>query len=341
MLYFANDYQLGAHPKILQALVDTNLEAMAGYGSDRYASIAEDRIRKACKLPQAKVKFCVGGTQTNALVIDLMIPRHRGVLAAEVGHVSTYEAGAIEYTGHEVLTLPHMEGKISAESVEAYMQDFLAHPNHEHMQAPGLVYISQPTEYGTVYSKEELRSLYEACKRHGLYLYIDGARLSYALVSEENDLSLPDMAALCDVFYIGGTKCGTICGEAIVFTSGQLPEYFLARQKQHGALLAKGRLNSVQFATLFEDELYLDIARNAILAAKKLKSILISKGYRLYADSPTNQIFVIMSSKRIEELSREVSFSVLDKYDDAHSIVRFCTSWATTMQEVEELEKFL
>lgn len=341
MLYFENDYSEGAHPKILQRLMDTNMEHLSGYGSDRYTTLAKDKIRKLCNCPEAEIYFLVGGTQTNQTVIDSVLRSFEGVIAAETGHVSVHESGAIEFTGHKVLTLPQHDGKLCARELEAYMETFLGDDSHEHMVFPGMVYISHPTEYGTLYTKDELKELSQVCRHFKLPLYIDGARLITGLACPENELSLPDIADLCDVFYIGGTKAGTLCGEAVVFTKNNTPAHFLTQIKQHGALLAKGRLCGVQFDALFTDELYKETGRNAIETAALLREGLRKKGYTFYNSSPTNQLFLVMENSRLEELKNHVVYSFWEKADDTHTVIRFATSWATSREDVEKLLSLL
>lgn len=341
MLYFENDYSEGAHPKILQRLMDTNMEHLSGYGSDRYTTLAKDKIRKLCNCPEAEIYFLVGGTQTNQTVIDSVLRSFEGVIAAETGHVSVHEAGAIEFTGHKVLTLPQHDGKLCARELEAYMETFLGDDSHEHMVFPGMVYISHPTEYGTLYTKDELKELSQVCRHFKLPLYIDGARLITGLACPENELSLPDIADLCDVFYIGGTKAGTLCGEAVVFTKNNTPAHFLTQIKQHGALLAKGRLCGVQFDALFTDELYKETGRNAIETAALLREGLRKKGYTFYNSSPTNQLFLVMENSRLEELKNHVVYNFWEKADDTHTVIRFATSWATAREDVEKLLSLL
>ena len=341
MLYFENDYSEGAHPKILQRLMDTNMEHLSGYGSDRYTTLAKDKIRKLCNCPEVEIYFLVGGTQTNQTVIDSVLRSFEGVIAAETGHVSVHEAGAIEFTGHKVLTLPQHDGKLCARELEAYMETFLGDDSHEHMVFPGMVYISHPTEYGTLYTKDELKELSQVCRHFKLPLYIDGARLITGLACPENELSLPDIADLCDVFYIGGTKAGTLCGEAVVFTKNNTPAHFLTQIKQHGALLAKGRLCGVQFDALFTDELYKETGRNAIETAALLREGLRKKGYTFYNSSPTNQLFLVMENSRLEELKNHVVYSFWEKADDTHTVIRFATSWATAREDVEKLLSLL
>lgn len=341
MLFFVNDYCEGAHPAILQKLLKTNMEKLSGYGTDKYCDSAKEKIRKACGCPDADVFFLVGGTQTNATIIGSVLNRYEGVLAAQTGHVSCHEAGAIEYTGHKVLTLPAENGKIKAESITDYVETFYGDESHDHMVFPGMVYISFPTEYGTLYSKKELQEIYEVCKKRNLPLFVDGARLGYGLASSENDVTLEELAQLCDVFYIGGTKVGALCGEAVVFTNRRAPKYFVTQIKQHGALLAKGRLLGIQFDTLFTNDLYFKISEHAIHMAEKLKQLFAEKGYRFNLDSPTNQQFIILENEKLQELSGKVDFSVWEKQDDEHTVVRFATSWSTQEADIEYLSTLL
>ena len=296
MLYFENDYCEGAHPAILQKLTETNFEKVPGYGTDPYCASAREKIRAACACPDADVTFISGGTQTNAIVIASMLQRWQGVLAAATGHVAAHEAGAIEYTGHKVISLPAHEGKVSAADVRDWCATFYADANHDHMVFPGMVYISHPSEYGTLYTKQELEDLHTVCQEYRMPLFLDGARLGYGLMAEGTDVTLADIARLTDVFYIGGTKVGALCGEAVVFPHGA-PAHFMTMVKQQGALLAKGRLLGIQFDVLFTDDLYTKISKNAIDTANALKKGLAAKGYRFFMDSPTNQVFV-MSGKR-------------------------------------------
>ena len=340
-LSFASDYQEGAHPAILQRLCETNLLKSAGYGMDPFCESARDKIRDACACPEAAVYFLVGGTQTNAVFLDAALRPWQGVLAADTGHISTHEAGAIEYGGHKVLTLPHTLGKITAQQVRNSCRDYRNDVNHEHMVMPGMVYISQPTEYGTLYSLSELQAIHAVCRDFGIPLYADGARLAYALSCGENDVSLPDLARLCDAFYIGGTKCGALFGEALVIPNPNLLDHFFTVMKQHGALLAKGRLLGIQFDTLFTDGLYMEIGKPAIHAAEELRSAFARKGYRTAFQTPTNQIFIILENEQMQPLAEYVDFSFWEKQDETHSVVRFATSWATEMDEVRRLETFL
>ena len=341
MLSFTCDYAEGAHPLILKALADSNMEQLPGYGEDVYCRRAKDKIRKACGCPQASVYFLVGGTQTNATVIASMLRNYEGVVSAGTGHINVHEAGAVEYTGHKVLPLPQHQGRIDARELEVYLDSFFADANHEHMVFPGMVYISFPTEYGTIYSRAELTAIHGICQRFGIPLFIDGARLGYGLASEQSDLDLPALASLCDVFYIGGTKVGAFCGEAVVFPKGDAPQHFMTTVKQHGALLAKGRLLGVQFDTLFTDGLYMDISRHAIRMAGRLKEILHAKDIPFYLESPTNQQFVILPNSEVERLRPLVGFDFWEAYDESHTVVRFATSWATPEANLDRLAEIL
>lgn len=340
-LYFASDYQEGAHEKILDRLVRTNREHTVGYGTDEYSNSAREKIRTACECPEAEIYFLIGGTQTNATAIDGMLQSYEGVIAADTGHISLHEAGAIEFGGHKVIELPAENGKLKAETVKKYLEVFHGDGTKDHMVWPGMVYISQPTEYGTIYSKEELTALRAVCDEYGIRLYADGARLAYALECPENDVALPDMARLCDAFYIGGTKCGALFGEALVFTRPGVVKHFFTSVKQHGALLAKGRINGLQFDTLFTDGLYSEIGRHAIDKAAYLKAELTKKGYSFFIDSPTNQIFIIIGDDKLPALSEKVEYSYWERYDPTRSVIRFATSWATEDADIEELLKLV
>ena len=338
---FKCDYMEGVHPRILERLVETNLEQTAGYGNDPYCVSAKKKILEACQCPDGEVHFLVGGTQTNATVIAALLHMYDGVLAAETGHVNVHEAGAIEYTGHKVLTLPQKDGKISAESVENYLKWFYADENHEHMVQPGMVYLTHPTEYGTLYTAEELKAIHGICQRYAIPLYVDGARLGYALAARKTDVTLPVLAQNCDIFYIGGTKVGAFCGEAVVIPKKGLIPKFFTTIKQHGALLAKGRLIGIQFDTLFTDGLYQEISAHAIRMAEKLKKALMEKGYTMYLDSPTNQQFVLLDNKKKKELLEQVDFDFFENYDSEHTVMRFVTSWATREEDVDRLIEIL
>ena len=296
---------------------------------------------QACKCPEGDIYFLVGGTQTNQTVIDSVLQSYEGVIAAETGHVASHEAGAIEASGHKVLTLPQLEGKIQPKDVADYLNQFYSDGNHEHMVFPGMVYISHPTEYGTLYTRGELAELSDICRQYHIPLYLDGARLGYGLAVEDTDVTMEDIAEYCDIFYIGGTKVGAFCGEAVVFPKNNAPKHFMTTVKQHGALLAKGRVLGVQFDTLFTDNLYFEISKNAIKTADTLKQALKEKGYTFYIDSPTNQIFLVLEDERLKELEQKVAVSFWEKADDNHTIIRLATSWATKEEEIKALIEIL
>ncbi|HEO8223098.1 TPA: aminotransferase class V-fold PLP-dependent enzyme [Streptococcus agalactiae] len=331
----------GAHPELLNALIETNDQGLSGYGTDSYCQQAADKIREVCSCPQAEVEFLVGGTQTNQVVISSMLASYEGVIAAETGHVSSHEAGAIEFSGHKVLTLPSHNGKLLASEVATYIETFYADGNYQHMVFPGMVYISHPTEYGTLYSKAELEELSKICKHYQIPLFIDGARLGYGLAAKDTDVDFPTIAALSDVFYIGGTKMGALAGEAVVFTKKNRPKQFTTIVKQHGALLAKGRLLGLAFDRFFTDDLYLKIGKHAIDLAEELKIILEEKGYSFYLKSPTNQQFVIVENTKLTDLAKNVAYSFWEKYDDHHTVIRLATSWSTSREDVTALRNVL
>lgn len=338
---FSCDYMEGAHPTILQRLIETNFAQMPGYGADDYCESAREKIRAACGAPNAEVHFLVGGTQTNATVIDALLRSYQGVIAADTGHISVHEAGAIEFGGHKVLTLPHRNGKISAEQIASLLRVYEEDVNHDHTVMPGMVYLSQPTEYGSLYSREELSAISALCREKHLPLYVDGARLAYALACPENDVTLKDMAELCDIFYIGGTKCGALLGEAVVIPQPGLIPHFFTIIKQHGALLAKGRLLGLQFDTLFTDGLYQRIGEAALRAAEDIRTALRANGYQLCFASPTNQTFCLVDREQMEKLREYVDFSQWEVYDEMHTIIRFATSWATKDEDVCTLCRIL
>ena len=341
MISFESDYTNGAHPVILQKLIETNDEILATYGFDKYSESAKEKIKVACKCPEAEVHFLTGGTQTNAIVISTMLKDYEGVVAADTGHISSHEAGAIEYTGHKVLSVGQELGKIKADELDKYLDSFYGDENHEHMVFPGMVYISHPTEYGTLYSKRELEELSNICGKYEIPLYMDGARLGYGLMSYDTDVTLADVSKYCDVFYIGGTKVGALCGEAVVFTKNNAPKHFMTLIKQHCALLAKGRLIGVQFDALFTDDLYYKISRHAIDMAEELKKVLQEKGCRFFIDSPTNQQFIIIEDSKLNSLKDELKVSFWEKYDENHTVVRFATSWSTKPEDIEALRELL
>ncbi|MET3634895.1 threonine aldolase family protein [Streptococcus porcorum] len=341
MLHFENDYNEGCHPKLLEALVKSNEENLSGYGTDSYTQSAIEKIREACQLDEAEVVFLTGGTQTNQVAIASLLQSYEGVIAAETGHIALHEAGAIEYTGHKVLTIPHQDGKLSAQAVADYLETFYADGNHSHMVYPGMVYISHPTEYGTLYNQQELEDLSRICHDYQIPLFLDGARLGYGLAAKETDLDLPTIARLCSAFYIGGTKMGALAGEALVFTKKNMPKHFMTIVKQHGALLAKGRLYGIQFDQFFTDNLYMEIGQKALALAEELKAILKEKGYRFYLESPTNQQFIIVENSQLDSLSQKIAYSFWEKYDDKHTVIRLATSWSTTDDDIKALRNIL
>ena len=341
MISFESDYTTGAHPEILENLLKYNLDMESGYGSDRFTESAVQKIKKACDCESAQVYFAVGGTQTNQLVIATMLKDYEGVVAAETGHVNVHEAGAIEYSGHKVLTVPEHMGKIDASELKEYIETFYGDGNHEHMVFPGMVYISFPTEFGSLYSLEELKNISGICREYSIPLFIDGARLGTGLMSDENDVTLKDIAEYSDVFYIGGTKVGALCGEAIVFTKNNMPDHFINAAKKRGALLAKGRVLGIQFDTLFTDDLYFRNGAHAIDMKNKLVKVLKDAGIEFFYESPTNQQFVILENEMIAKLKEKIAFSFWEKYDDTHTVMRFVTSWSTTDDDIAGLSDIL
>lgn len=337
MILFNSDYTEGAHPRLMERLMETNLEQTVGYGEDAYCEEAREAIRRVCEAPNADVHFLVGGTQANFTVISLALRSYQGVICADTGHINVHETGAVEATGHKVLALPGTDGKITAEQVkEAYALHW-SDESREHIVQPKMVYISHPTELGTLYTKTELQALHDVCKECGLYLFLDGARLGYGLMAPGTDVTLPDIAALCDVFYIGGTKVGALFGEAVVICNPELKNDFRYGIKQHGGMLAKGRLLGVQFLELFKDGLYFEIAKHAIDMAMLLKNELTKKGYHFYMDSVTNQQFIIIDDKKLEEIQKKYGVTYQMRCDDTHSVIRLCTSWATREEDVKAL----
>lgn len=334
---FECDYGEGAHQKILDRLAETNLVQTPGYGMDLFCKSAAEKIRKLCGNDRAEVHFLVGGTQANLTVVSAILRPHQGVVAAATGHINVHETGSIEACGHKVLAVQEKEGKLDAGQIRKLCADHWADADHEHTVQPGMVYISFPTEYGTLYSRQELQEISAACREYHLPLFIDGARLGYGLMSEKNDVSLRELASLCDVFYIGGTKVGALFGEAVVIMNPQLAGDFRYLIKQRGGMLAKGRLLGLQFDTLLEDGLYFEIAAKADRLAMKLRRALEQKGYPLLVDSYTNQQFPILSDEKIAQLSEKYVFSMWEKTDDSHTAVRFCISWATREESVDAL----
>ncbi len=341
MISFESDYNNGVHPEVLQHLIDTNQELTSGYGFDQFSEAARKKIIQACECPDAEVFFLVGGTQTNMVVIDAMLQLYEGVLAANTAHINVHESGAVEMTGHKVLTLPEHHGKIHAEDLRNWLITFHHDENKDHCVFPGLVYITFPTEYGTLYTAKELTDIYAICQEYEMPLFIDGARLGYGLMAPDNDITLPFLAHHCDAFYIGGTKVGALCGEAVVFTHNNTPKHFFTTVKQHGALLAKGRLVGVQFDALFTDNLYLRISQGVMDKAMQLKNLFKKYQIPFFLDSPTNQQFVILTKEQKEKLSKDVIFGKWCDYDEDHEVCRFVTSWMTTDDDLLQLERLL
>ncbi len=337
MIRFNCDYGEGAHPKVMQKLADTNFEQTPGYGEDEYCVQAAELIRNECKNNDISVHFIVGGTQTNLIVIASALRTHQGVLSAASGHINVHETGSIEATGHKVLALPDEGGKIKAHQIEKYFLNHIHDESFEHIVQPKMVYISNPTEYGTLYNRDELIAISKVCQQYGLYLFMDGARMGYGLCAEGNDLDLPLITECCDVFYIGGTKVGALFGEAVVIKNDALKQDFRYIIKQRGAMLAKGRLLGLQFIALFEDGLYYEISKHANQLAKRIKTALLEEGYEPFFPSNTNQQFFILPNNLLSKLKEKYSYSTWGKYNDTHSVVRFCTSWATREDAVSAL----
>lgn len=337
MIYFDSDYMVGAHPRVMERLLQTNALHTVGYGRDEFTAEARRLILEACGLDSGKVFLLEGGTQANAVVIDRLLDHNDGIIATDTAHINVHEAGAIESNGHKILALPNHDGKLSAADVRRYVADFYADDTHHYMVRPAAVYISYPTELGTVYSRSELAELRTVCDKYGMPLFIDGARLAYGLAAEGSELTLKDIAALADVFYIGGTKCGALFGEAVVTRRPELLPRFVSLIKLHGAQLAKGRLLGVQFAALFTDGLYEEIGRHAVELAMQLKAGFVSRGYRLYIDSPTNQQFFILPNEKIDALRRVASFELWGPRGEHETPVRFVTDWATTPADIAAL----
>jgi len=341
MISFECDYNNGAHPKVLENLIKYNDSKPTPYGFDEFSERAKNCIREAIGMPEAQIFFLTGGTQTNATTIDSMLYQYEGVICVGSGHINVHEAGAVEFTEHKIITIPDFEGKMEARTLDKYLDDFYHDGNRDHAVHPGLVYITFPTEFGTLYSARELDDIYQVCLRYGIPLYIDGARLGYGLKAEGSDVTLPYLARHCDVFYIGGTKIGALCGEAVVFTNRQAHKHFFSIQKQHGAVIAKGALIGLQFEALFTDNLYFKLSEHAIKMAMRMKKIFQQKGYRFYVDSPTNQQFIVLPDAEVERLSQHVQFTHFGQADKHYTICRFVTSWATTEEEINELERLL
>ena len=337
MIYFHNDYSEGCHEKVLEALIRTNMEQTPGYGTDDYCKKAADKIRKICGREDLDVHFLVGGTQANMTVIDAVLRPHQAALGPVSAHINVHETGAVEATGHKVLSVPSDDGKITAAQVRGVVEAHRASGSFEHEAQPKLVYISNPTEYGTLYDLAELEALSAVCREMGLYLFMDGARLGYGLTARGYDVTLPDIARLCDVFYIGGTKVGALFGEAVVFSNRAIAEDFRYLIKQHGGMLAKGRLLGVQFDALFEDDLYLKISEHAVRMADQIRNTFDSLGVKYLVPGVTNQIFPILSDDFLAELGKKFVFTDMERVDDTHRCVRFCTSWASTQENVDAL----
>lgn len=340
MIHFDCDYMAGAHPEVLNAIVQNNGVQTSGYGEDDFCRSAKDRIREACVCPDAAVHFLVGGTQTNATVLDSLLNKTEGVIAADTAHINVHEAGAIELTGHKVIALPSHDGKLFANEVKDYLHDFYADDTWTHMVAPGAVYISFPTEFGTIYSIDELTEMSNVCHEYNIPLYIDGARLGFGLAASK-DVTLADIARLADVFYIGGTKMGALFGEAVVCTNPNLLKRFFTLMKAHGSVLAKGRLLGMQFGAMFTDNLYLRIGQHGVDLAQKLRKAFEDKGYKTFIDSPTNQQFFILPNSVIDKLLPEASFEYWGPRGETESKVRFVTSWETKEEDIKILESLL
>lgn len=334
-LHFDSDYMQLAHPKILERMRELSDQSFAGYGQDEICSRAKEKIRQACGLPDAEIHFLIGGTQTNVITIDAILQPYQGVLAAQTGHIGLHEAGAVEATGHKVLTLPEHDGKVSADDVSLFMTEFNADPNREHMVQPGMLYLTHPTELGTLYNLSELEELSAVCERYGLPLYLDGARLGYALAADGTDVTLRDIARLTDAFYIGGTKCGALMGEAVVFTHQGLVSHFFTQIKRHNSLLAKGWIIGTQFDVLFTDNLYYEAGRQGDLMACRLKEGFRRKGIEMYVDSPTNQQFAVLTKEQALRLAQKASFEVWQPLPEERVLARFVTSWHTGKDEVD------
>ena len=337
MIHFECDYTQGAHPKIIEMLAETNMEQTTGYGEDGHCERARQMILEKCRNKDAYVQFLVGGTQANTTVIAAALRPWQGVISADTGHINVHETGAIEATGHKVIALSNKDGKIAAEQIDACCREHFSSGNAKHMVQPGMVYVSNPTEYGTLYTKAELEAIGKVCRKYDLILFVDGARMAYGLGAEGNDLTLADYAAISDVFYIGGTKAGALFGEAVVITDERLKKDFRYMIKRQGGMLAKGRLLGIQFLTLFEEKRYFEISAHASRLAEKIHDELKDMGVKFYVDSPSNQQFVILPDAVLEKLKDDFAFEYQARVDDTHSAVRICTCWATKEENVEAL----
>ena len=344
MIRFESDYTQGAVPEIIEKLVETNLEQTPGYGTDKYCMSAAEKIKKEIGNENADVHFLVGGTQTNYIFISSVLRPHQGVISACTGHINVHESGAIEATGHKVIGLPSDDGKMDADIFEKYVSGYWADGTYEHMVQPGMLYISQPTENGTLYTAAELKRLREICDKYSMLLYVDGARMGYGLMAEGNDVTLPLLAELCDIFYIGGTKVGALFGEALVIVNDALKKDFRYMQKRHCGMFAKGRLLGLQFLEMFKDGLYYEMGKNGIDTAYRVRDAFRKAGFPFLYESNTNQQFPVLPDTVLEILSEKFSWDYWCRVDEEHSCVRFCTSWATTDEYVKaleaELEKF-
>lgn len=341
MIDFESDYNNGAHPAIIQRLIKTNDDKSFTYGFDKWSLSAKEKIKQACNNNDLDIFFLQGGTQTNATVIDSLVRSYEGVICADTAHINVHEAGAVEAFGHKVIALKSKDGKLTKETLQSFIDEFNNDESKDHVAQPGMVYLTFPTELGTLYYKSEIEDIYNICQQNDLPLYIDGARLGYGLMSKECDFDLPWLTKHCDCFYIGGTKIGALCGEAVVFTHHNAPKGFFSLVKQHGALSAKSRLIGIQFETLFTDNLYFKISSYAIEKAMQVKKILKKAGFTFYLDSPTNQQFVIIEKNKANELSEQINFTRWFAYDENHLVCRFVTSWATTEEEIIILKEIL
>lgn len=347
MVSFECDYCNGAHPKVLQHLIETNDIQSLTYGIDQWSESAKKKIREACEAPDADIFFLSGGTQTNMTCIDGILEKCEAVITIETAHINVHEAGAIEFSGHKIIALEQHDGKLRAEDLEKYMDWFVHDESNRHLAQPGIVYITFPTELGTVYKRNEIEAIHNVCKKYNLKLYLDGARMGYGLMSTGNDIDLPFIARHCDCFYIGGTKVGALLGEAVVFPKNNAPRHFFTIIKQHGALMAKGRAIGLQFDALFTKynnstlPLYMEISKYAIEKAEQMKALFIKKGYKLFIDSTTNQQFVIIPNEKVKELEQKVLFTHWEAYGETSMVCRFVTSWATTDEQMAYLESLL
>ena len=341
MISFECDYNNGACQEVIDNLVRYNSSKPTPYGFDEFSERGKGRIRETIGMPDAQIFFLTGGTQANATTIDSMLYQYEGVISVGSGHINVHEAGAVEFTEHKIITIADTDGKMEAKVLDKYLDDYMHDGNKDHAVHPGLVYITFPTELGTIYTAKELDNLYQVCQQYEIPLYIDGARLGYGLMAEGNDITLPYLARHCDVFYIGGTKIGALCGEAVVFTNRKAHKHFFSIQKQHGAVIAKGALIGLQFDALFTNDLYFRLSEHAIKMAMQMKEIFRSKGYQFLVDSPTNQQFVIIDNVQVDKLSQKMLFTHFGQADKHHTICRFVTSWATTQDELNELKRLL